>query len=214
MIDYIAQITPFILDGFLVTLALLASTTLLSIPLGLLFSVIRFYAYRPIKVIIDGFTALIRGTPLLLQLFFVMYGLPMIGIVFGRMEVAIITFAINYSAYYIEIFRSAISTIDETQFDAAKVLGLTNFQTMKSIILPQAIKRSLPIIANETITLLKDTALVSSIAVADMLRNAREIVARDLQIEAFAVVALIYLFATYCMIFIFRMLEKKWEYFH
>lgn len=214
MFDYIAEITPFILDGLLVTLGLLLSTTLLSIPIGLLLSVIHFYSYRPIKGLINGFTAVIRGTPLLLQLFFVMYGLPMIGIVFDRIEVAVITFAVNYSAYYIEIFRGAISTIDETQFDAAKVLGLSNYQTMRSIILPQAIKRSLPILANETITLLKDTALVSSIAVADMLRNAREIVARDLQIEAFAVVALIYLVVTYCLIFFFRILEKKWEYFH
>lgn len=212
--DYFFIILPYLLDGFLITALVLVVTSLTSLPLGLLGAVLRFYAPQMIRILIDGYTAIIRGTPLLLQLFFVMYGLPMFGIVLDRIVVALLTFTVNYSAYYIEIFRGTISSIDPTQFDAANSLQLSKWQTMRAIILPQTLKRSLSVITNETITLLKDTALVSSIAVADMLRNAREIVARDLQIEAFIIVATIYLLTTYILIAIFKLFEKKLGYYH
>lgn len=214
MLAYWLNITQYLLEGFEITLVLLLVTTLLSIPLGVVGAITHFYGPSLVKRLIDTYTAVIRGTPLLLQLFFVMYGLPMVGIVLDRMTVAYVTFAINYTAYYIEIFRGGLLSIDKTQFEAAQVLHLNSFQILIYVILPQVFKRVLPTLANETITLLKDTALVSSIAVGEMLRNAREIVARDLRLEAFAIVALIYLITTYVLVFFFRKLEKKWGYFH
>ncbi len=212
--DYWFSITNYLLEGFQITLLLLVVTTLLSIPLGVVGAIIHFYGGVIVKRAIDTYTSIIRGTPLLLQLFFVMYGLPIFGIVFDRMTVAILTFAINYAAYYIEIFRGGLMSIDKVQFEAAHVLQLNPYQTLRYVILPQVFKRVLPTLANETITLLKDTALVSSIAVGEMLRNAREIVARDLRVEAFVVVALVYMIATYLLVLIFRRFEKKWGYFH
>jgi len=211
--DYWIAVTSYLLEGFKVTLLLLSVTAILAFPLGLIGAVIHVNASKPVKILIDIYTSVTRGTPLLLQLFFVMYGLPMMGITLDRMAVAIVTFALNYTAYFIEIFRGGLLSIDKGQAEAAQVLGLTRFQSLTEIVIPQAFKRVLPTLANETITLLKDTALVSSIAVGELLRNAREIVSRDLRLEAFFITAAIYLIATYVLIFVFRHFEKKWKYF-
>lgn len=129
-----------------------------------------------------------RGTPLMLQLFFVYYGLP---IMFGpafRMEntvAAVLTFTMNYAAYFAEIYRAGVQSIDHGQHEAAKTLGFSRWQTMRIIIIPQTIARVIPPVSNEVITLIKDTALVTAIGVGELLKAAKDANNRDVNPTAF-----------------------------
>ena len=206
---YMLDILPFLLEGLKVTLTIMGVTLLLSIPLGFLLAFIRHSGLKILIFLIDGYTWLFRGTPLLLQLFFFMYGLPFFGIVLSRETAAYLTFVLNYGAYFTEIFRGGIESIDKGQFEAAKVLNIPRFVQIRKIYVPQVFKRTLPTVANETITLLKDTALVSTIALGEMLRNAREVVARDLTAEPFLLAGVIYLMITFVLVMTFKKIEKK-----
>lgn len=205
------DVFSYLLEGSKTTL-LVFSWTLLSIPLGLLIAVIRKQNMLLLTRVIDLYTWIIRGTPLLLQLFFVVYGLPiMFGSIFRFNELygAILTFVINYTAYFIEIFRGGMNAIPKTQYDAAKALSLNPYQMYRHVILPQTLHKTLPSIANEMITLIKDTALVSAVAISDILRNTRETVSRDFRVEAYFLAAILYLILTYIIVFIFKRIEKK-----
>lgn len=208
---YILEVFQYLLEGSKTTL-LVFSMTLLSIPLGLCLAVIRKFNIPLVNRIIDLYTWIIRGTPLLLQLFFVVYGLP---ILFGsfflmdEMVGAVITFIINYTAYFVEIFRGGMNAIPKSQFDASKALNLNPYQMYRHVILPQTLHKTLPSIANEMITLVKDTALVSAVAISDILRNTRETVSQDFRVEAYFVAAILYLAMTYVIVYCFKLIEKK-----
>lgn len=212
MSSYLSSILGYLLEGTKVTLLVFALTLLFSLPLGLLGALLKKTGIKMVVWILDIYTWVIRGTPLLLQLFFVVYGLP---ILFGQfflmdeMVGAIITFIINYTAYFIEIFRGGMGAIHKSQYEAAKVLSLNPLQSFIYVIFPQTIKKTLPSITNETITLVKDTALVSAVAISDLLRNTKEVVVRDFRVEAYLVAAVIYLLLTYVIVFIFKRIEKK-----
>ncbi len=214
--DYFLLIINNLLEGTKVTLTVFALTWLFSIPLGLLLAMLRNLNIKGVAKIIDLYTWLIRGTPLLLQLFFVVYGLP---ILFGEFFLipellgAILTFIINYTAYFIEIFRGGMNAIPKNQYEASQVLSLNKKQTFLYVILPQTIKKTLPSIANETITLIKDTALVSAVAISDLMRNTKDQVARDFRVEAYFLAAIIYLILTYVIVYIFKKIEKKKAYY-
>lgn len=214
--DYFLLIINNLLEGTKVTLTVFALTWLFSIPLGLLLALLRSLNIKGLAKIIDLYTWLIRGTPLLLQLFFVVYGLP---ILFGEFFLipellgAILTFIINYTAYFIEIFRGGMNAIPKNQYEASQVLSLNKKQTFLYVILPQTIKKTLPSIANETITLIKDTALVSAVAISDLMRNTKDQVARDFRVEAYFLAAIIYLILTYVIVYIFKKIEKKKAYY-
>ena len=142
------------------------STAILSMPLGILGALAYTSDNKIIKSIISLYTWMFRGTPLMLQLFFVYYGLPLVSFLGYKLTLdpivaAIITFVINYAAYLIEIIRSGIESIDKGQHEASKVLGYTYWQKIRYIILPQSLRRVLPTLGNEAITLIKDTALIS-----------------------------------------------------
>jgi len=209
--DYFIDVLKYLLEGSKITLLVFAFT-LISIPLGLLFAVIRKLGFKPIVKLIDLYTWIIRGTPLLLQLFFVVYGLPILFgpiFLFDELYGAIITFIINYTAYFIEIFRGGMNAISKNQYDAAQAIHLNPYQTYRHIILPQTIHKILPTIGNELITLVKDTALVSAVAISDILRNSRELVNRDFRVESYFVAALIYLLFTYVIVLGFKYIEKR-----
>lgn len=148
----------------------------------------------------------------MLQLFLFMYGLPAIGISVDRMMVAFIAFTINYSAYFVEIIRAGMESLPKDQYESAEVMGASSFQTYRFVILPQAIRIQFPVIANEIITLIKDTALVTVIAVSDLMRNVKEIVSRDFTISPFIVASMFYLLISFFIVKIFRQLEKKFDY--
>ena len=171
-LSYIAMLMPSLMRGLGQTLMLFALTLLFSLPLGLVFTLGSISKIPPLRWLSRIYIWLFRGTPLMLQLFFIYYGLPFLGIAFDRTTSAVVTFVLNYAAYFAEIYRAGIQSIDRGQHEAAKTLGFTPWQTMRLIILPQTISRVIPPVCNETITLVKDTALVTAIGVGELLKAA------------------------------------------
>lgn len=223
LIDFaqdVQRLMPQIMEGLAVTLKLFAMTLVLSIPLGLVLSLGRISKIKPLKAVIQLYLLVFRGTPLMLQLFFFYFGLPFIAfanpfggeaikIVLDRYPAALLAFVLNYAAYFAEIFRGGIIGVNHGQYEASKALGLNSFKTMRYVIIPQMIRTVVPPVANETITLVKDTALVSSIALIDMLKKAQQAVNRDMNVTAYFVVAVIYLAITLVLTFIFEKTEKR-----
>ena len=210
--DYILSILGPLAEGSLVTLQLFLITLLLAVPLGLALALVRISRFRVASQAVNGYIWLMRGTPLMLQMLFIYYALPFvpgIGIRLPDFPAAIVAFALNYAAYFAEIFRAGIQSIDRGQYEGAKVLGFSYGQTMRRIVLPQVIKRILPPMSNETITLIKDTSLIYVLALNDLLRAARGIVQRDFTITPFIVAAAFYLLMTLVLTWFFQRLEKR-----
>jgi len=212
-VDYILNITGHILRGVSITFQLYLVTAIFSVFLGILGALGKSSNLTFLKKAIGVYTWVFRGTPLLLQLFFAYYGLPTLGIRLTAFQAASITFTINYAAYLTEIFRGGIESIGKGQYEAARVLGLNYRQTMTRIIIPQTIKRVLPPLSNEAITLVKDTALVAVIGLMDVLRAARQIVIRDFTITPFIIAAIFYLLVSSVIVKVFNMLEKKYSFY-
>ena len=210
-LSYIALLMPSLMRGLVQTLWLFALTLIFSLPLGLLFTLGSISKVPPLRWVSRIYIWVFRGTPLMLQLFFIYYGLPFLGIAFDRMTSAVITFVLNYAAYFAEIFRAGIQSIDRGQHEAAKTLGFTPWQTMRLIIIPQTISRVIPPVCNETITLVKDTALVTAIGVGELLKAAEGAVNRDMDITAYILVALIYLALTFVLTIVYERLEKRFS---
>ncbi len=211
VLEYILQIAPAIAGGFQVTLSLFFIVIILSVPGGLLLALLRLSTNRVVTAIVDAYVYVMRGTPLMLQILLIYYGLPFMidGFELTDMTAAVLSFVLNYIAYLCEIFRSGIQSIPKGQYEGAKVLGFTYVQTMYKIILPQVIKRVLPPLANETITLLKDTSLVYVLAMNDILRITRSIVQRDFDITAFIVAGIFYLAMTFVLTKLYQYLERR-----
>lgn len=228
-IEYIIQIMPQLLEGLKVTLKLFALTLVLALPLGLLVSllkeavakkstdnfVIKWLVKFPIRLLINLYLWIFRGTPLMLQLFFFYFGAAMIKLSNGEsfalapFTASAIAFVLNYAAYFAEIFRGGIIGVDKGQYEASKALGLTGIQTMRYVVVPQMIRTVIPPIANETIVLVKDTALASSIALIDLLKASQRAVNRDMKISPLLVAALFYLVITLVLTFAFNYIEKR-----
>lgn len=207
----LVDVTGFILKGSIVSLELFLIVIVLSLPLGMMVALGKISDIKPLKGILTLYTWVFRGTPLLLQLFFTYFGLPVIGIRLEPLTASIIAFTINYSAYLAEVFRAGIESVDIGQFEAAKALGLNYRQTMVKVIIPQAIRNVIPPVCNESINLIKDTALVAAIGIGDLLRAAKEIVTRDFTITPFIIAAAVYLLITTVLIMIFKSIEKKYS---
>jgi len=211
--NYLADILPPLLQGSGVTLQVFLITLLLAVPLGLGLALIRISRFGFLSGLVNGYIWLMRGTPLMLQMLFIYFALPFIPVIGVRLPdfpSAILAFVLNYSAYFAEIFRAGIQSIDRGQYEGAQVLGLTYPQTMRRIVLPQVLKRILPPMSNETITLVKDTSLIYVLAMNDLLRAARGIVQRDFTTMPFVVAAAFYLLMTLVLTYGFQRLEKKY----
>ncbi|MBO6179936.1 MAG: amino acid ABC transporter permease [Selenomonadaceae bacterium] len=199
--------TMLMLEGAEITLSLFSITLALSLPLGFFAALLRISKIAPIRWIMEFYVWLMRGTPLMLQLLFVYFALPMVGILLPSLAAALLAFVLNYAAYFAEIFRSGISAVPKGQYEAAKALGMTTSQTMRLVILPQVIKITLPPISNETINLVKDTSLIYILAMNDILRVARTIVQREFDMTPFAIAAVFYLVMTFVLTWVFKKLE-------
>ena len=211
--DYILEILGPMLEGTVVTLQMFFITIVLSLPLGLLLAVGRISRYPAVRGAIGTYIWLMRGTPLMLQLLFIYFGLPFVPVIGVRLPdfpAAVIAFVLNYAAYFAEIFRAGIQSIDRGQYEGAKARGMTYLQTMRRIVLPQVVKRVLPPVSNETITLVKDTSLIYVLAMNDLLRTARTIVQRDFSTTPFLVAAVFYLVMTLVLTWGFERLEKRY----
>lgn len=214
-------------EGFLVTLQIFFLTLLGALPLGLLIALLRMNKLGiwifgrkicPISLIVQFYISIMRGTPLMLQLF-VIYFCPYY--IFGislsegwRFGATIVAFILNYAAYFAEIYRSGIESIPRGQFEAAQVLGYTRIQAFFKIIFPQVVKRILPPITNEVITLVKDTSLAFAIGCAEMFTEARAIVAATRQMWAFLAAGIMYYIFNLIVAFVMNRFEKKLSYYH
>lgn len=210
---YIITLMPSMLEGLLTTFNIFLITLILSLPLGILIALGRLSKIKPLVKLIELYILVMRGTPLLLQLVFVFFGLPLIGITLNRYEAALIAFLLNYGAYFGEIFRSGISSIDYGQYEAASVLSISPLKTFFRIILPQTIKRVLPPVANEVITLVKDTSLVYVVGLGELLRAGKIASNRDASLVPLIVVGFFYLCFTGILTKVFENLEKKYSYY-
>ena len=190
---YVMEILPSLFQGAGMTLKLFFWTLLGSLPLGILVSLGLTSKFRPLQWLLELYVWLMRGTPLLLQLIFVFYGLPIVGIVFQRYDAALFAFILNYGAYFAEIFRGGFQSIDQGQYEAARVLRLSYGQTLRKIVIPQVVKIVIPSIGNEVINLVKDSSLVYVIGLGDLLRAGNVATARDVTLVPLLLVGLIYL---------------------
>ncbi|MBP3692006.1 MAG: amino acid ABC transporter permease [Clostridia bacterium] len=208
------QVTLSLAQGFLENCRLFLETLLFSIPLGLIISFGSMSKFKPLSYLVKVFVWCIRGTPLMLQLFVVFY-VP--GLVFGvpmrdRMLAALIAFIINYACYFSEIFRGGIESISKGQYEAGQVLGLTKTQIFFKIILLQVIKRIVPPMSNEIITLVKDTSLARVIAVGEILLAAERFAGKGIIWPLFYTGAYFLIFCG-ALTLLFGYVEKKLDYF-
>ena len=209
----IEVLLPQLLNGLKITLSIFILTALISIPFGVLISIFRDKATKISRFIIDTYILLMRGTPLLLQIIFIFFGLPLIGIKFNRFDAAVVAFILNYAAYFAEIFRAGIESIDEGQIEASSMLGLSEFNIYKRIILPQAFKRVIPAIGNEIITLIKDTSLVYIVGLQDILMVGKIATNRYASLLPLLLVGIVYILLVLILTNIFKVLEKKYNYY-
>jgi polar amino acid transport system permease protein len=208
------QISLELLEGFLQNCYLFGATLLLSLPLGLLISMGSMSKFKIIKYITKTFVWVIRGTPLMLQLFVVFY-VP--GFIFdtpmkSRMTAALIAFVINYSAYFSEIYRGGIESISKGQYEAGQVLGMTKSQIFFKVVLMQVIKRIIPPMSNEIITLVKDTSLARSIAICEIIMKATDFT-KDGLIWPLFYTGIFFLAFCGGLTLLFNFIEKKFDYY-
>lgn len=200
---------PALGKGAVMTVLLVLCTMMVSPVGGMLIALGRISTLRTVAWFCWFFIWFFRGTPLLLQLFFIYYGLPSLGVTLSPMTAAVIGLGLNYSAYLGEIIRGAIQSIDHGQMEAAKAIGMSYGQAMRRIIIPQTYKRLMPPVGNEFIALIKDTALVSTIAMVELMRAADQLFNTYFNITALALAAVIYLVLTTIFTFIFEKIEYR-----
>ena len=195
------------LEGSEITLEIFFITLVIALPLGMLAALGRLSKLRPLSAFMEFYIWLMRGTPLMLQLLFVYFALPMIGIRLPDIAAALLAFTLNYTAYFAEIFRAGIQAVPKGQYEAAHMLGLSKVQTMWRVVIPQMIRNVLPPMSNETINLVKDTSLIYILAMNDLLRVARTIVQREFDMTPFLIAGIFYLAMTFVLTWMFKRLE-------
>jgi polar amino acid transport system permease protein len=204
-------------EGMLVSLEIFAVTLIFSLPLGLVVAFGRMAKNSVVRYLAKFYISVLRGTPLMLQLLVVYFGPYYIfGISISReyrLIAVFIGFALNYAAYFAEIYRSGIESMPAGQYEAAKVLGYSKNQTFFKIILPQVIKRILPPVTNETITLVKDTSLAFVLSVTEMFTNAKQIAADHTSMIPFIAAGIFYYVMNLLVAFIMERVEKKLNYY-
>lgn len=215
--DYLLSILKPMLEGAKATILLFVIAIVASIPLGFLLTLAVNSKFKPLSWLANTYIYLMRGTPLLLQLLFFVFGLPLIPVigeylVMDRFAAATLAFVLNYAAYFAEIFRGGLLSIDKGQYEAAQVLGLNKWQTTTRIVIPQMIRIALPALANESVTLVKDTALLYAVAVPELLHFAQTAVNRDFTIVPFIMAGVIYLLITAVLTLVFKWLERRFHY--
>ena len=214
--DYILRILPNMFAGLGVSAQIFLITIVLSLPIGILLALVRISKVAVFRKLAEVYIYVMRGTPLMLQIMFIYYGLPlmlkplMLNAQISDFPAAILAFVANYAAYFAEIFRGGVQSIPKGQYEGAKVLGFTYRQTMWHIVLPQVVKRVIPPLGNETITLLKDTSLVYILAMNDLMRVTRAFVQRDFDTMPFLVAAVFYLVCTAILTKILAYVEKRY----
>ncbi|WP_300383047.1 amino acid ABC transporter permease [Clostridium sp.] len=210
----ILEIIPQLLEGLKVTIKIFIITLVLSIPLGIIVAQFRISKIKVLKYISGIYVTVFRGTPLLLQILFIFFGLPYIAsITIDRFPAAILAMVLNYGAYFGEIFRAGILSIDKGQYEAADILGLSKRDTFFRIIMPQSIRIIFPPVANEVITLVKDTSLIYVVGLDELLKIAKIAANRLSSIMPFVVVGIVYLIFNTIISKLLEVIEKRFNYY-
>lgn len=210
MMESLTMLEP-LLEGFKTTILFFILTLVGSIPLGLILALIEQKLPKWLGSIIRVYVYLFRGTPLLLQMMFVFFGFPFVGIVLGRFESALFTLIINYAAYFVEIFRGGLNAIPNAQYEALKVLSIDRFTGLRKVILPQLWKIVMPSVGNEVISLIKDTSLIYILGLDELLKTGRTLANQSASLLPFVYVGVIYLVFTGITTFILNKIEQKIE---
>lgn len=215
--DYWTRVIQPMLEGAQMTVLLFLVAIAVSIPLGFLLTLAAKSSIKPLAGLTHAYIYIMRGTPLLLQLLFICFGLPLLPVigkflVLDRFAAACLGFILNYAAYFAEIFRGGLLSIDKGQYEASQVLGLGKWQTTTRVILPQMFRVALPAVSNESITLVKDTALLYAVAVPELLHYAQTAVNRDFTVMPFFVAGIIYLMMTLVLTWFFKGLERRFKF--
>lgn len=220
----ILQCTGVILKYLVPTLKIFFFTLIFSIPLGMVVALIKKCPFKPVSWLINIYILIMRGTPLMLQIITIYYAIPMmqkngwLAAIDTRSDnyqfAALITaFALNYAAYFAEIFRGGIESIPKGQYEASAALGMTKMQTFFRVVLPQVIKRIVPASANEVITLVKDTSLASVIAYAEIFRKAKEMMVTYSNLTPLFIAGVFYFVMNAVLTAVFSAVEKKLDYY-
>ncbi|GAB4457163.1 MAG: ABC transporter permease subunit [Armatimonadaceae bacterium] len=209
--DVLKFALPLLLAGAGMTLILTACTLLIGIPAGLCIALLRLSGLVPLRALATVYVELIRGTPLLMQIYVIYFVLPALGISLSPFVAGLAALSFNAAAYISEIFRAGIESIESGQREAARALGMTGAQTMQHIILPQTVRRVLPPLTNEAVALLKDSSLVSVVALSELMRVGKEIATTaGAPTTIYLAVALLYLAMTLPLTSLVRYLETRW----
>lgn len=201
-----------LMEGFKTTILFFSLTLIGSIPLGLILALIEQRLPKWLGGIIRVYVYLFRGTPLLLQMMFVFFGLPFVGIVLGRFESALFTLIINYAAYFVEIFRGGLNAIPSGQYEALKVLSINRLTGLYRVILPQLWQIVMPSIGNEVISLIKDTSLIYILGLDELLKTGRTLANQSASLLPFVYVGIIYLVFTGVTTLVLNFVEQKIDY--
>ncbi len=202
------------LEGTLTSLRIFFLTLIFSLPLGFVVAKGRMSRNWLLRGIVNLYIQIMRGTPLILQLIFVYFApFYVFGVSYDRFTAVIIAYVVNYSAYFAEIYRSGLQSIEKGQYEASRVLGFSKAHTFFFIVLPQVIKRILPSLANEVITLVKDTALAQTIGVAELFRVAQNASAREFSTVPIFVAGIFYFVMNFIVSKVFDLFEKKLSYY-
>lgn len=201
---------PTLLQGMLVTLEIAGLASLIGFILGTIIGIAQIYAGKAIKLLTHLYVSIIRGTPMLIQITFMSIILPQFG--FSMLATAIIAIGLNSAAYISQIIKAGIQSVGQGQIEAAYVLGLSQWQTIRYIVLPQAIKVVVPALVNEIITLIKDSSLASIIGVVELFKTGTIIISRTYNaIPIYCAIAFLYLILTYSLTTFVHVLQKKWN---
>ena len=212
MTEYFNQFMPFMLKSTIMVIEIFALTLALSLPLGLPVALGSNSKIKPIAWLCKAYVFVFRGTPLMLQLWFFYFFFPFVlKVQVNAFLAVIVAFVLNYGAYFAEIYRGGINSVDGGQHEAAFALGLTKRQTMLDIILPQTMKAVLPPIVNEAITLVKDTALASVLPIVELMKATNSCVNRMTNMTPFVFAAILYLIMTFVLTIIAGKLEKHFS---
>lgn len=209
-----AQMLILMLEGTLTSLRIFFLTLIFSLPLGFVVAKGRMSRNWLLRGIVNLYIQIMRGTPLILQLIFVYFApFYVFGVSYDRFTAVIIAYVVNYSAYFAEIYRSGLQSIEKGQYEASRVLGFSKAHTFFFIVLPQVIKRILPSLGNEVITLVKDTALAQTIGVAELFRVAQNASAREFSTVPIFVAGIFYFVMNFIVSKVFDLFEKKLSYY-
>ncbi len=209
-IDLLNRVTPDLLQGTMVTLQIAAVSLVLGMIVGLPVGVGQVYGPVWVQRILGAYVTLFQGTPLLIQLFVVYYGLPDVGITLGRLQAAFLTLGLNSAAYQAEYVRSALQSVSEGQMTAARAIGMNTRQAIWTVILPQALRLALPAWSNEAVAMLKYTSVVFLIAVPDLMGQAKILASRYFApIQIYLIVAVFYIVLVGIAYLILSLIERR-----